>query len=191
MLGLAKRFGLAADDLLAAEPTGSTTRYWFLGGRYSVEQADADFEPVRDALKSDLTAAGYPTRWDKHKPAGVALDQMSVYEWIESRVPGGHGSPFGRLLDVAYNEEYGADTTDQSSLTSSTCSATSRARSASRSSAQSDERYHIAGGNQQLPEAIAGALPDVRTGWRLTAIAREPRRERRAHRSTRRRARPS
>ena len=41
---------------------------------------------------------------------------MSIYEWIESRVPGGHSSPFGQLLDVAYNIEYGAETTDQSAL---------------------------------------------------------------------------
>jgi monoamine oxidase len=90
--------------------------YWFLGGRYSQEQADADFAPVRVAAKNDLTAAGYPTLWSSYKPAGQALDRMSVYEWIESRVPGGHGSAFGRLLDAAYNEEYGADTTDQASL---------------------------------------------------------------------------
>jgi monoamine oxidase len=99
VLGLAQRFGLPVADLLAAEPPGSTPSYWFLGGRYSVEQADADFIPVREALKRDLTAAGYPTRWDKFKPAGVELDRMSLYEWIESRVPGGHGSAFGRLLD--------------------------------------------------------------------------------------------
>jgi monoamine oxidase len=41
---------------------------------------------------------------------------MSVCEWIQSRVPCCHGSAFGRLLDFAYGEEYGADTTDQSSL---------------------------------------------------------------------------
>ena len=41
---------------------------------------------------------------------------MSVYDWIESRVPGGHGSPMGKLLDVAYTIEYGAETTEQSAL---------------------------------------------------------------------------
>src|SRR5262245_10714493 len=116
VLGLAQRFGLPVADLLAAEPPGSTPSYWFLGSRYSVEQADADFVPVRDAVKRDLNAAGYPTRWDKSKPAGVELDRMSLYDWIESRVPGGHGSALGLLLDAAYTEEYGADSRDQSSL---------------------------------------------------------------------------
>ena len=42
ILGLADRFNLAVDDLLAAEPQGSTDTYWFLNGRYTVADADAD-----------------------------------------------------------------------------------------------------------------------------------------------------
>jgi monoamine oxidase len=172
ILGLASRFGLPVADLLAAEPAGSTVTYWFLGGRYSEEQVDADFVPVRAAAKNDLTAAGYPTTWSSYKPAGQALDQMSIYEWIESRVPGGHGSAFGRLLDAAYNEEYGADTNDQASLNLVYLLAYQPSPKGFAVYGQSDERYHIAGGNQQLPEAIAATLPDVRTGWRMTAIAK-------------------
>ena len=41
---------------------------------------------------------------------------MSVYDWIERHVPGGHGSTMGRLLDVAYTVEYGADTCAQGGL---------------------------------------------------------------------------
>lgn len=170
---LAKRFGLALADLTAAEPAGSTETYYFLGRRYSAAQADADFEPVRKAAKSDLTAAGYPTLWNSYKPAGLALDRMSVYEWIETRVPGGHSSPFGRLLDVAYNEEYGAETTDQSSLNLLYLLAYQPSPQRFAVFGVSDERYHIAGGNEQLPEATASTLADVRTGWRMTAIARD------------------
>ena len=107
---------MAVDDLLAAQPQGSTDTYWFLNRRYTAAQADADFVPVRAAAKKDLTAAGYPTLWNKYKPAGYVLDHMSVYDWIKTRVPGGHSSAFGRLLDIAYNIEYGAETAEQSSL---------------------------------------------------------------------------
>jgi monoamine oxidase len=172
ILGLAQRFGLQVVDLLAAEPAGSTETYWFLGGRYGAEQAAADFVPVRDAAKKDLTAAGYPTLWNHVKSAGQMLDAMSVYEWIESRVPGGHSSAFGRLLDVAYNEEYGAETRDQSSLNILYLLAYQPSPKGFEIFGVSDERYRIAGGNQRLPEAIADALPDVRPGWRMTAIAR-------------------
>jgi len=171
VLGLARRFGVRVADLLAAEPAGSTPSYWFLGGRYSVEQADADFVPVREALKRDLTAAGYPTRWDKFKPAGVELDRMTLHEWIESRVPGGHGSAFGRLLDVAYAEEYGADTTDQSALNIVYLLGYQPSPKRFAVFGVSDERWHVEGGNERLPEAIAASVPDVRTEWRMTAVA--------------------
>ncbi len=37
----------------------------------------------------------------------------------------------------------------------------------------SDERYHLRGGSQRLPQAMAAALPagTVRTGWRLSRLA--------------------
>jgi monoamine oxidase len=169
---LAGRFNLPLDDLHAAEPAGSNASYWFLGGRYSQSQADADFEPVRTAAKNDLTAAGYPTLWNSYKQAGYDLDHMSVYDWIETRVPGGHGSALGRLLDAAYNEEYGAETTDQAALNILYLIAYQPGPKDFEVFGVSDERYHIAGGNQQLPERIAAALPNVKTGWRMTAIAK-------------------
>ena len=172
ILGLANRFSLPVVDLLAAEPAGSTETYWFLGGRYPESQADIDFGPVRDAAKKDLTAAGYPTLYNFNKPAGYDLDHLSVYDWIETRVPGGHGSAFGRLLDVAYNEEYGAETNIQASLNLVYLLAYQPSPKGFAIFGVSDEQYHIAGGNQQLPERIAAALPDVRTGMRMTAVAK-------------------
>ena len=170
--GLARRFGLPLADLAAAEPPGSTETYYFFGQRYPAAQADSDFAPVRDAAKNDLTAAGYPTLWNKYKPAGLALDHMSVYDWIQSRVRGGTASPLGRLLDIAYNEEYGAETTDQSALNILYLLAYQPGPKSFAVFGVSDERYHITGGNQRLPEAIAATLADVRLGWRLTALAR-------------------
>jgi monoamine oxidase len=170
ILGLAARFGLAVDDLLAAQPPGSTETYWFLDRRYAAAQADIDFGPVRDVLKKDLTAAGYPTVWNKYKPAGYDLDHTSVYDWIKTRVPGGHSSPFGRLLDTAYNIEYGAETSQQSSLNLVYLLAYQPSPKGFAVFGVSDEQYHIRGGNQLLPEAIAAGLPDVKLGRRLTAV---------------------
>src|SRR5207237_4992178 len=91
-------------------------------------------------------------------------------DWIESRVPGGHRSPFGMLLDVAYNEEYGAETTVQSALNLVYLLGYQASPGNFSIFGASDERYHIVGGNEQLPEAIAATLPDVRLGWRMTSI---------------------
>ena len=170
ILRLAARFDLAVDDLLAAQPEDSTDTYWFLNHRYTAAQADHDFAPVRRAAEEDADAAGYPTTWDSYTSAGRALDHMSAYDWIETRVPGGHSSQFGRLLDVAYNIEYGAETKEQSSLNLLYLLAFQPAPKGFAIFGESDEKYHIRGGNQRLPDAIAATLPDIRLRWRMTAI---------------------
>src|SRR6185312_10814592 len=114
---LAKRFHLPLDDLRAAEPNQSTETYHFGGAFYSYKQASSDFKPVHQALQKDLSSFSYPVTWDSDPTAaGIALSNLSAYDWIESRVPGGHASDFGKLLDVAYAIEYGADTTQQTAL---------------------------------------------------------------------------
>ena len=117
---------------------------------------------------------------------------MSVYEWIESRVPGGHDSPLGRLLDVAYNIEYGAETTDQSALNLVYLLGYQAVPGNYSVFGASDERYHIVGGNTRLPLAVdaivsAQGAGAIRNGWRMTSIKRELRRHVRRFGSTRRR----
>src|SRR5437588_7730708 len=165
ILHLAQRFGLPTVDLLAAEPNGSDETYYFFGRYYSKDQADADFATIHQALQKDVSAASYPTTYKISTPAGIALDNMSVYDWIESRVPGGHGSPFGRLLDVAYNEEYGAETSVQSALNLVYLLGFNETPGNFDIFGASNERYHIVRGNEQLPEAIAATLPGPPPGW--------------------------
>jgi len=113
---LAARYGLPLDDLLAAQPKGSDDTYFFDGNYYSKAQANADFEDMFDIVQADLDAAPFPTLYNSFTADGFELDHMSVYDWIESRVPGGHRSQLGQLLDVSYTTEYGADSRIQSSL---------------------------------------------------------------------------
>ena len=169
--GLAKRFGLRLDNLLAAEPRGTTDTYSFFGSYYSVDQADADFAAFSQTVFDQADAAGYPTTWDSSTPTGQMLDHMSVYDWIDAYVPGGHHSPMGRLLDAAYAEEYGADTTGQASLNLLYLLAFQPTPNSFEIFGVSDEKFHIAGGNQQLPEAIASQLGNVQLGWSLQAIS--------------------
>ena len=98
---------------------------------------------------------------------------MSIYEWIESRVPGGHGSAFGRLLDVAYTEEYGAETTDQSSLNLVyLLGYQPEPERASRSSASPTSGSTSRAGTSGCPRRSRPTLPDVRLGWRMTSRSR-------------------
>ncbi len=113
---LAQRFNLPTDDLVSAQPNGSTDTYWFFNGYYSTQQADIDFQPIHNTLQGQVQATSYPTTYKIHTDAGIFFDNMTAYDWIENYVAGGHGSPMGRLLDAAYNEEYGAETKDQAAL---------------------------------------------------------------------------
>jgi monoamine oxidase len=170
---LAKRFGLPTDDLLAAEPNNSTQTFYFFGAYYPEKQADKDFPPVHQAVKSDFQTTSYPTLYNSYTPGGLTLDHMSVYDWIETRVPGGHTSPMGQLLEVAYNEEYGAETTDQSALNILYLLEYQPKPGNFSIFGTSDERFHIVGGNQQLPEAIANYIgrQNIKMGYAMQAIA--------------------
>ena len=171
ILHLAQRFGLATVNLLAGEPNGSDDTYYFFGRYYPKDQADADFQPVHNALQGDVQTASYPTTYRINTPGGIALDNMSAYEWIERKVLGGHRSAMGQLLDVAYNIEYGAETTDQSALNLVYLLGYSAKPGNFAIFGASNEKYHIVGGNQRLPETIAANLNEpVATGWRMTAI---------------------
>ncbi len=173
ILGLASRFKLQTADLLGAEPGHSTDTDFFFGKYYTDAQAQADFNPVWNNVKKDVNAAGYPTLYNQFTDAGRALDQMSVHDWIESRVPGGHNSPMGQLLHVAYNIEYGNITQQQSALNLVYLLGFSPKPGNFLIFGASDERYHIVGGNEQLPQAIAASLPQgaVQLNTALTAIA--------------------
>ncbi|TMD87867.1 MAG: FAD-dependent oxidoreductase [Chloroflexi bacterium] len=171
ILHLAQRFGLATVDLLSGEPNGSEDTYYFSRRYYPKSQADTDFQPVHQALQRDVQAASYPTTYLINTPGGIALDNISVYDWIERSVPGGHGSPMGQLLDVAYNIEYGAETAVQSSLNLVYLLGFNEKPGNFAIFGASNEKYHIVGGNQRLPEVIAANLQTkVQTGWRMTAI---------------------
>src|SRR5712671_6981376 len=86
---LAQRFNIPKVDLLAAEPVGSTETDFFFGGYYTATQENADFNPVWTAVKKDLNSAPFPTLYNMFTQAGLDLDHMSLFDWIETRVPGG------------------------------------------------------------------------------------------------------
>lgn len=168
---LVKRFGLSLVDLLKAQPPGAQTTNYFFGKYYPQAQANEDFKPVFQVLKQQLKAAPV-TMYNHYNSTGYQLDHISIYEWIEQYVPGGHASTLGQLIDVAYNSEFGRETSSQSSLNLLYLLAYQPKPEHLSIYGISDERYHIVGGNQQLPLAIADSLPTgaVKLHWKMTAI---------------------
>jgi monoamine oxidase len=173
ILQLAQRFRLATVDLLQAQPNGTEDTYWIFGADYPFDKATDDFKPIHNTLQGQVQATGYPTLHDNFTAAGQIFDRMTLYDWITNYVPGGHGSRMGALLNAAYNDEYGAETTDQSALNLIYLLGYKSGPGTWSIYGASDERYHIVGGNSKLPVAIANALPSgsVHLGYRMTAIA--------------------
>ncbi len=177
IMNLASRFKLPLADLLAAQPAGSTDLYYLFGKYYPYSQAVKDFGPVYTTLKNQIHAAGYPTLYNSYNTAGYNLDHVSNYQWIETYVPGGHSSNMGALLDSAYLTEYGLDSDVQSSLNIVYLLGFPPKPVTFSIFGTSDERYHVTGGNQQLPQAIASLITTraprctINLNTAMTAIA--------------------
>ncbi|MGW4645636.1 flavin monoamine oxidase family protein [Kitasatospora sp. NPDC004289] len=172
MLRLCQRFGLATTSIRHFSDGEQTLQ--FQGGYYPRETANAEFKQIWQTVKADIQAGGSGPTWADHNQAAVALDRMSVREWIETRVPGGTSSRLGALLDVAYAVEYGADTTAQSSYALLLMLSWQANPGSFNIWGGSDERYHVTGGNDQVPKAIRAALPagTVQPGHTLLAVTR-------------------
>jgi len=169
---LAKELGLALDNLLSAELNGAEPFYYFDGVPYSFEEATDDLKQIWQQLHTDVSAAGYPTLYTQSTQRGRELDAMSIADWIRQYVPGGLGSKLGQLLDVAYNIEYGAETNVQSSLNMLYLLAFS-GQGQLRIFGPSNEKYHVRGGNDQIPARLAAKLQgQIHTGSELVAIRR-------------------
>src|SRR5437667_13469 len=172
ILQLAQRFGLPTVDLIGAQPNGTEDTYYIFRAPYPKNQADQDFQPVHNTLQGQVQATSYPTLYNLFTAAGKFFDNMTVYDWIENYVPGGHSSQFGALLDNAYNEEYGAETTNQAALNLIYLLGYNTKPGNFSIYGKSDERYHIAGGNTLVPLAVANALPaeSIHLNNRMTSI---------------------
>jgi monoamine oxidase len=169
---LAQQLGLGLDNLLSAEANGTEPFYYFDGEPYSYAEATDDLKGIWQQLHKDVSAASYPTLFDQSTQRGRELDQMSIVDWIEAFVPGGLGSKLGQLLDVAYNIEYGAESSEQSSLNMLYLLAYS-GQGQLRIFGPSNEKYRVRGGNDQIPARMANALTgQITLNSELVAIRR-------------------
>ena len=162
--------GLELDDLWSAAPGGAEV-FRLAGRPYSMARADEEWRSLFDAVQEDAAAAGADPRFDGSTEAARRIDRMSAAEWIDARVPGGRASLLGALLDVIWTTESGVDTGDLSALT------VVRALSESPRVAfwpvgDSDQRFRVRGGNDQVVAGMAERLPggSLRLGSALVAL---------------------
>ncbi len=167
---LAQELGLTLDNLVQAEVNGTEPTYYFDGQFYSYAQATDDLKQVWQKIHNDVSAASYPTLYNNYTQRGWELDHMSVVDWINESVPGGINSKLGQLLDIAYNIEYGAESSVQSSLNLLYLLGYS-GQGQLRIFGPSNEKYHVRGGNDQITKMMAQSLGDqIKLEQELTAL---------------------
>ncbi len=171
MRHLVQELGFNLDNLLQAQPNGTEDFFFFDGTRYPYSQAVDDLNGIYQKLHKDTVAAGYPTTFDSFTQRGSELDHMSIIDWLNETVPnGGANAKLGQLLDVAYNIEYGAESSVQSSLNLIYLLGFS-GQGQLRIFGPSNEKYHVGGGNDQIPARLGELLTNqITTGCELVAI---------------------
>lgn len=166
---LAAELGLRLDDTFAETPSGlRSNRFEFAGRRYPYHLASRDFAAVYPALQRDLRAFRTSPR------AARELDEMSVADWLDSRVPGGRDSELGRLIGEAYCAEDGVPITAGSALAMITQLGESPRRPLALYGG-SDERFKLHGGVDQIAHRLAGRLPagTIALSTPLTGLRRD------------------
>jgi monoamine oxidase len=168
---LAQELGLNLDNLLQAQPSNTEDFFWVNGGQYEYAQLLDDLNGIYQKLHKDVSAASYPTLWNSYTQRGWELDHMSIIDWLDETVPnGGSQSNLGRVLDIAYNIEYGAECSVQSSLNLLYLLGY-RGQGQFQVFGASNEKYHVRGGNDQIPARLANALSgQISLNSELTSI---------------------
>jgi monoamine oxidase len=164
---LAVELDLKLDDLAAAERKrpGLHPRLFLDGKVRRFAEVHRNQHLIGAQADADARRVG-SFDWDRHTRAARALDEMTAAEWLDAVLP--HRSH--RLLRLAteqfMTEEYGLDV--------GRLSAISMLVEFGPFGVESDERFHVHGGNDQLAWGLAERLPPgtLQLDRPLTALRR-------------------
>jgi len=151
MLGYAQKLDLAREDV-GKEP--GEIFYFFDGQLHPESKVVDEYRALVAAMRDDLRTIGEPTA-DSHTPAEVALDNTSLEEYLDTR---GAGPIAKAAITEAYVAEYGLEPSGQSCLSFLLFIHADRRSKFTPFGVSSDERYHLIGGNEQIPAGLARRL---------------------------------
>jgi monoamine oxidase len=174
ILQLIERFGLSTQEL-EQEQQDNISSVLFLTQKYvTADELVRNLQELTPLLRQQLQTAGYPTTYDHFTAAGYRLDHMSVHEWIEQYVRGGHTTPLGRYMDATCQGLYGLDTNEQSALNLVYLFGQRDQSQKANFLRPLQGSRKIIGGNEQLPLALTRTIPHecIHLRHQLAAIAR-------------------
>jgi monoamine oxidase len=149
---LAAELGLRLDDVeaTAARAPRLHPRLFLAGRERRFSEVYADQHLIGRRAAADARRIG-SFEWDRAGSAARELDEMTAAEWLDSTLP----HPGQRLLRLAtrqlMSEEYGLDPDRLSAIAMLT--------QFGPFGPESDERFHVHGGNDQLAWGMADRLP--------------------------------
>lgn len=164
MIAYANELGLTLEDV--GKQPGEV--FYYFDGQHHPESVVVDeYRDLVDAMHADLnTMSGAPTA-DFHTPADIALDNMNLREYLDTR---GAGAVVSAAIDASYLAEYGREIDEQSCLNFLLFIHADRRSKFTPFGVFSDERYHVVQGNQSIPQGIASKLAgQIHYGTRLVA----------------------
>lgn len=159
---LVAELGLSLSDLKAVDRGLIEDTWYFEGRKITLEQIVQDFMPLAPIIEKDRAIAE-----DLNSLAAIRLDRTSITQYLAEKPI----SPTLRqLIETAYTVEYGREATEQSSLNLIYLIGTDV--SEFKIYGESDERYHVVGGNQQILQRLAQPIANfIETGTELEAIS--------------------
>ncbi|MDX2214131.1 MAG: FAD-dependent oxidoreductase [Oculatellaceae cyanobacterium bins.114] len=168
---LASELGLTLADLKAADVGLEPEILYFQGNRISRDRIIEEFAPLAQRIVQDLTTLGSrDVTYQSPSPHAIQLDRLSLTEYLDTV----DISPvINQLVKVAYVTEYGRDADSQSCLNMLFLIGTELGKWDTYG--VSDERWHVVGGNDQIPHTLAQKLNgSIETGLALESIRTAP-----------------
>jgi len=168
---LVNALGLTLDVAGGGNYGGLPDKYWIGGSEYPIQAANADWSQVYAGLRAAAQSAPYPQTAFSQTSAGVALDNMTVDQWLDANVPGGLSSRFAKLMQSNVQAEYGLDPDQQSALNLIYLLGWNNQNSIDPLTG-GDEKYTVRGGNDQIVTRMASQLPagTVQPDKKLVAV---------------------
>lgn len=171
LLNLAKELGLQIADLQAADQGLLRETYYFQGRKVSESEMIQYFIPLAQKIEADVAALGdEEVNFRSQSQTVINLDKTSISQYLDQA----QINPILKdLLEVAYTIEYGREAEEQSCFNLLFLLGTGTDKL--ELFGESDERFQIVGGNDQVPRRLAQQLANsIETGTVLEAITTQP-----------------
>ncbi|MEY9911382.1 monoamine oxidase [Catenulispora sp. MAP12-49] len=167
VLNLASSLGLSTEYANGGALDSGTYAGWINGARYDNKQQQTDWvAEAYSAFNASYQAMGTP-RYNSATPTALKLDRMSCLDYLSS-IGLASGAPLTQIIE-SLQLQSGGEPAASSAVGLIGFLGSSKTFD---SSAGFDEKYHLAGGNDQLVTGMLSRLPagTVRQGYQLIAL---------------------